>query len=267
MVVTNNFLLISIVFFTIFSPSQIAIASSSKCQSISISAHPNYPPFHWKEQDTLVGASIDISRSIFQNLGLDVKVSYEGPWKRVLMSIKQEKIDFIPALKKTSDRQQYLEFTQNEFATNPVAIFVKKGKALVPKSFKDLIGLYGSVNAGDKHGDKVDSFVSSQSNMQFIHGLSQNFEMLILGRTDYFITGFYTGYDFLKANKLDSHVEVAFKINGLKIHNGFTHQYAKECQRIVKEFDKQLSLLRQSGEIEKSINNYHNAWLEGAKKL
>ena len=262
----NKFLLTFILLYMVSSPSQIAIASSSKCHSVSLSAHPNYPPFHWKERDTLVGASIDISGRIFENLGIDVKVSYEGPWKRVLMSIKQGKIDFIPALKKTSERQEYLEFTQNEFATNPVAIFVKKGRALIPESFKDLVGLHGSVNAGDKHGYNVDSFISSQSNIQFIHGLSQNFGMLILGRTDYFITGFYTGYDFLKANKLDNQVEVAFKIHGLKIHNGFTHQYAKECQRIVKEFDRQLSLLSQNGEIEKSITNYHNIWLRGAKK-
>ena len=100
---------------------------------------------------------------------------------------------------------------------------MKKSKALVSESFKDLVGLYGSMNAGDKHGYNVDSFISSQSNIQFIQGLSQSFGMLILGRADYFITGFYTGYDFLKVNMLDNHVEGAFKIHRLKIRNGFTH--------------------------------------------
>lgn len=245
---------------------QVALADPVNCLSVKVSAHPNYPPFHWKKQDTLVGASIDISRKIFENLGVEVIVSYEGPWKRVLLSARQEKIDFIPALKKISDRQEYLQFTQNEFSTNPVAIFVKKGKAKIPASLEDLVGLYGSVNAGDKHGDKVDSFVSNQSNMQFINGLEQNFGMLKRGRTDYFITGFYTGYDYLKANELDNDFEAAFNINGLKVHNGFAIGYAKECDSIVKGFDAQLSQLLREGEIEKIINKHHESWLGISKE-
>ncbi|WP_284208437.1 substrate-binding periplasmic protein [Thalassotalea eurytherma] len=240
---------------------QVAIADPVNCYSVNISAHPNYPPFHWKEKDTIVGASIDISQKIFERLGVEVSVSYEGPWKRVLMSAKQGKIDFIPALKKTSDRQEYFLFTHNEFSINPVAIFVRKGETKVPASLEDLVGLFGSINAGDKHGDKIDSFVLKQPNMQFIHGLAQNFEMLKLGRTDYFITGFYTGYDYLKSNELSEHFKMAFKINGLKVHNGFALHYAKECNAIIKEFDKQLSLLKQKGEIEQSINDYNELWL------
>lgn len=247
-------------------PVKFIYAAPINCSKVIISAHPNYPPFHWNSEDTLIGASIEISRRIFESLGVDVKVSYEGPWKRVLMSAKQGKVDFIPALKRTSERQGYLHFTQNSFSSNPIAVFVRKNEVKAVTLLQDLDGLFGSVNAGDKHGEKIDSFISNQSNMQFIHGLKQNFQMLKRGRTDYFITGYYTGYDYLKANELDKYFEIAFKINELEIHNGFSSHYAKECNSIVNEFDLKLIQLKQEGEVEKSISKYHEHWLAKSDK-
>jgi len=100
--------------------------SSEKCNSIKISAHPNYPPFHWEEYGQLKGASIDISKQIFERLGLNVEIQYVGPWKRVLINAEKGKIDFIPALKNSPERKKYLHFTQVEFSPNPVAILPVK---------------------------------------------------------------------------------------------------------------------------------------------
>lgn len=69
----------------------INIYATPSCQQITISAHPNYPPFHWRNGNTLTGASIEISEHIFAELGVKTHVVYMGPWKRVLKSAKDAK--------------------------------------------------------------------------------------------------------------------------------------------------------------------------------
>ena len=237
------------------------VRGDDRCLTVNISSHPNYPPFHWKEGDTLIGASIDISRKIFDGLGVQVSVKYKGPWKRVLKSAQQGKIDFIPALKKNRERQEYLTFTTIDFESNPVAVFVRKGEMKNINGLNDLREKFGSINAGDRHGKDIDSFIAGQSTMQVVHGISQNFQMLERTRTDYFITGFFVGTDYLAANNLDNIFDVALKIEGPRVHNAFSHDFAMRCRHIVEGFEKALSELKHQGQVVKALSDYNDLWL------
>ena len=207
------------------------------------------------------GASIGISRQIFEDLGITVNITYEGPWKRVLKSAQQGKIDFIPALKKNLERQAYLTFTSVDFASNPVAVFVRKGELQNVSAIEGLSDKNGSINAGNRHGSDIDRFVEKQLTMQHIHGISQNFKMLELFRTDYFITGLFVGTDYLAANKLEQKFDIALKINGPKVHNAFTHAFADSCQQVVVEFEQALRVFKHQGRVRKAISEYNNIWV------
>lgn len=235
-------------------------AADERCHSITISAHPNYPPFHWRTESSLTGASIDVSASIFKQLGLAVNVEYVGPWKRVLKSAELEKIDFIPALRNSADRQRYLHFTSVPFAANPVAVFVRVGDMPEIHSLDDLRGKFGSINAGDRHGEPIDSFVDSQPSLQRIHGLSQNFKMLESERTDYFITSQLVGTEFIKANNIEHFFGAAIVFNDVEVHNAFTHAYAAACPDVVADFEKNLATERTLGFVSSAIKNYGMQW-------
>ena len=237
------------------------IVAKEKCSQVIISSHPNYPPFHWRIDDRLVGASIDISKQIFAELKVSSHVVFAGPWKRVLKSAKDEKIDFIPALKNTTERRQFLRFSNESFASNPVAVFMRNSDSLKPKTLNDLHGLFGSISAGDKHGEPIDSFLKQQNNLQNIHGIAQNFQMLTLKRTDYFIDGYYAAQNYLKVNNVRNDFKVAILFNEPKVHNAFSKTYAAKCPEVVEQFDRRLKLLKKSGAVDAAISKYNDKWL------
>ena len=226
------------------------------CQNIIISSHPNYPPFHWNEGNTLTGASIAISKEIFEILGVNVEIIYVGPWKRVLRNAKNGKIDFIPALKKNLEREAYLRFTKEAFAPNPVAVFARTGEFEPLRGLVQLEGKLGSINAGDRHGSPIDSFILSQSSILRLSDTEQNFHMLERKRIDYFITGYHTGTDYIQFNNLDDKFEAILVYYQPVVHNAFTHQYAKKCKYIVDAFNVKLSEFHRNGRITAAIEHY-----------
>ncbi|GEA11332.1 transporter substrate-binding domain-containing protein [Alteromonas sp. KUL49] len=235
--------------------------ANDACDEIRISAHPNYPPFHWEEDGTLTGASIETSVNIFESLDLRVNILFVGPWKRVLSNARHGAIDFIPALKKSPERETYLVFSEEAFSYNPVSVFVRRGEFQNIQSLEELAGNYGSINAGDKHGEPVDGFVGEQPEVQNIHGIVGNFMMLRQHRIDYFITGNLVGRDYIQAHNLEDEVDIALTVDRLEIHNAFTQEFAFKCPHIVASFDEKLRELKSEGKIGQSIVRHNNRWL------
>lgn len=238
------------------------VVANDQCSKITISSHPDYPPFHWRTENHLIGASIEVSNNIFSELGIEVVVKYIGPWKRVLKSAKDGKIDFIPALKKTKSRQIFMRFTNNAFASNPVAVFMRKDEKRIPNKLSDLTGLFGSISAGDKHGEPIDSFLNKQKNLQRIHGIAQNFHMLDLKRTDYFVDGYYSAQNFLVVSNTSGHFKVPLLFKEPKVHSAFTKAYSERCPEVLEQFDRRLKLMSKGTEITNAIERYNQIWMK-----
>lgn len=239
--------------------------ASEHCDQIRISAHPNYPPFHWQDGDTLTGASIDISIEILKLLGITPIVSYEGPWKRVLKKAELGHIDLIPALKATKERQNYLNFSETPFYSNPVAVFVASDFDKPVNVLNDLSGLNGSISLGDKHGERIDTFIKSLKNIETVYTMKSNFEMLRLKRTDYFLQGLYAGNDFLHLSGQKEIFKVAKTFDANWVHMGFSKKYP--CQNVIKSFDQKLSAMLKAGDIEKRMRVFEKQWLDSKPTL
>lgn len=249
---------LSLSFFILLLASFASLASPS-CGHVSISAHPNYPPFHWKEGDTLTGASIAVAVEILESMDIKPIVSYQGPWKRVLKKAERGEIDLIPALKDTEERRTYLTFTTSPFYFNPVAVFVKQDFPKQINSLTDLDGLRGSIALGDKHGKPIDDFIKSQDSMQSVERMSSNFKMLKLGRTDYFIQGLYAGNEYLNVSPLRDEIRLAKTFDANWVHNGFSKAF--NCPEVLERFDKRLKNMLESGYVEQKMNEYEEKWL------
>jgi polar amino acid transport system substrate-binding protein len=233
---------------------------SNACDEVIISAHPDYAPFHWEQDGEIIGASIDITGQILNEMGIAWRSDYVGPWKRVLQQAYAGHIDLIPALKKTNEREQFLNYTNAHFYSNPVAVYQKASAETQPiHSLDALDGLIGSVNAGDNHGEQIDAFLSVQDVVE-VKGLRENFELLARGRTDYFVIGKQTANAFLQTNKMLSQFEIVLETNNAVVHHGFSKRSA--CSAIIDEFDKRLQLKLDNGEVEFAIEQYKNKWLE-----
>ena len=232
--------------------------SLKSCDEIIVSAHPDYAPFHWVEDGQFIGASIDITGSILTSMGVTWRAEYIGPWKRVLQEAYSGDVDLIPALKKTTEREQFLSYTNSHFYNNPIAIYARAtSESRKVKGLEDLNGLLGSVNAGDSHGENVDAYLSVQNVMQ-VRGLSQNFEMLRMGRTDYFVIGKQTAESYLQNEGLKTQFEIVLEIDNAVVHHAFSKR--SSCLYLKDEFDRRLKQMVSSGEVENAINTYKERW-------
>jgi polar amino acid transport system substrate-binding protein len=254
-----NFIAHTIFLLIAFALSAQAYASS-ECTEVNISAHPDYPPFHWREgdSDTLTGASISVTKEVLRSMGVPFRVSYEGPWKRVLKKAESGEVDIVAALKSVEERREYMVFTNNPFYFNPVAVFMRASDNREVSSLSDLDGMVGSISLGDKHGEEIDRYIDQSDRIQEVLGLESNFVILDLSRTDFFIEGLYTGRQFLDSHPLKSKVRVAKVFKANWVHHGFSKK--SKCLHLLEGFDLKMGELYESGFIEQEMHRYEEVW-------
>ena len=242
----------------------IAVACSpqllaAECKLVKYSSHENYPPFHWFHNGQFYGVTHDITKKLLTSYGIKHQVQPPQPWKRVLLSARRGKIGLVLGLKNVIEREQYLSFTSAPLLNNPVAVFVKKNKRFPLQGWHSLLGLTGNMNLGDRHGTEFDSFAEDHLKIQRVKGLSANFEMLLLDRADFFITGYYTGQGYLEVNKLDDDIVAMqpYLVDGL-IHFGFVK--SSPCIELKRRFDKDLIRMINSTEFEQMLKRNVLLW-------
>lgn len=252
----RTFMLLMLGCFLASAPLQVV---ASECKLVKYSSHENYPPFHWYHNGQFHGITHDITKKLLTSYGINYQVQAPEPWKRVLLNARRGKVDLVVGLKRVAEREQYLSFTSAPLLNNPVAVFVKKSKRFPLQGWHSLLGLTGNMNLGDRHGNEFDSFAKDHLNIQRVKGLSANFDMLLLNRADFFITGYYTGQGYLEVNKLDNEI-VAMKPNLLDglIHFGFAK--SSPCLELKRRFDKDLMRLINTTEIQKTIKRNVMLW-------
>lgn len=233
-----------------------SLNAAQTCEKIIVGAHPDYAPFHWVDNGVYTGASIAITKDILNDMSVPWDITYVGPWMRVLKYAYEGKIDLIPALKKTPDRERYLIYTSTPFYQNPVGIFMRQGAKSI-KQLTELKGLIGSINVGDKHGGKLDSFIKTQHIIQ-VHGLQNNFAILDKGRTDYFIIGLKTATMFLNQHQLNDKFSLVYTTDDTLVHHAFSRR--SPCAYLVNEFSQRLQQKIINGAVEEKIQRFDQIW-------
>ncbi len=95
-------------------------------ESIRIGGPRAFPPFHYvDDQGHLKGISADYIVAILSKLGVKLEIQKNLPWPEVLDNAKSGKIDLIPCVAKTVDRQIYLTFS-TPYLSFPLVILSRK---------------------------------------------------------------------------------------------------------------------------------------------
>lgn len=236
-------------------------AVAAQCDLVKYSSHENYPPFHWYNNGEFYGITHDITKKLLSSYGVKYQVQYPEPWKRVLLNAQRGKVDLVLGLKNVEERQAYLSFTSAPLLNNPVSVFVTKDKVFNLDGWLSLHGLAGNMNLGDRHGTEFDNFAKENLDIHRVKGLSANFEMVKMGRADFFITGYYTGKAYLEANRLsDSIVALQpYLLDGL-IHFGFVK--SSPCVKLKSKFNRDLASLIGSEEFDQILQRNLALWRE-----
>jgi hypothetical protein len=100
----------------------------------------SWPPFEFRDQEgRYQGLAADYIALIQERLGVTLKPVEPSSWTEVLEQARNNRIDLLPGIMSTPERQSYLAFTR-PYLDFPIVILAHKGGAQ-PRSLKDLYGL------------------------------------------------------------------------------------------------------------------------------
>jgi len=164
---------------------------------IVASGHPEWPPIMFQSGATIDGAGAALVKKIFADLGVAVDVPYTGTWDEVQAKARSGDVDVLVAAYKTTEREGYMVYSV-PYTTDPVAIFVAKGKAFSFDNWDVLVGKKGIAMVGDSYGQAFDDFAASRLALTRVTTSAQAFTMVSSGQGDYLLYSLYAGDDYLK---------------------------------------------------------------------
>ncbi len=99
----------------------------------------NWPPFSYRRNGEDVGHSMDLIRILSEKVGFQVQVAYGPTWNQFLDMIREEKVDLIPAVARTPERNDFLLFTSPYLRVTDT-VFLRSDRTSAIQSMEDLRG-------------------------------------------------------------------------------------------------------------------------------
>jgi len=162
-----------------------------------VAGHPEWPPIMFRNASSIDGAGAALVAKIFADLRLPASFPYSGTWDEVQAKARSGEVDILVAAYKTSERLTYMDYS-DAYTTDPVAIFVAKGKAFSFTSFDALKGKRGVAMIGDSYGQQFDDFAAANLQLFRATTAAEGYNLIATGQADYFINSLYAGNDQLK---------------------------------------------------------------------
>lgn len=163
----------------------------------TVSGHPEWPPIMFRSGSDIDGAGAALVQKIFDDLGLRAKFPHVGTWDEVQAKARSGVVDVLVAAYKTAERETYMHYS-DPYTTDPVAVYVARGKAFPFESWNVLVGKKGVAMVGDSYGQQFDDFAAASLQLVRVTTVAQALALLSNGQADYFLYALYSGNDYLK---------------------------------------------------------------------
>ncbi|MEK1907943.1 MAG: transporter substrate-binding domain-containing protein, partial [Pseudomonas sp.] len=141
----------------------------------------------------LIGANADLLTHIGEQLGVKIEVIYTGPWSRAQDEVRTGRVDLLAGAFLTLPRLETMDYVHPAFFLTPSVVWVRKGKGFPYAGWDDLRGRTGGTLVNNSFGQQFDSFAKANLNLETVPSLTQAFQKLLLGRTDYVLYERYPG--------------------------------------------------------------------------
>lgn len=172
-----------------------------------VSGHPEWSPIMYQSGDSIVGIGVEVNKAVFKYLGFDVDAKYVGSRDVVQEKAKNWEIDVIVALYKTTEREQYLDYSIS-YTQDPIVLFLNTWNEFVYDKKENLIGKKWVATIWDSYGQELDDFiVISKLDMTRVATPEEAFALVKDGKADYFIYSLYAGRKVINQDTLTGLVE------------------------------------------------------------
>ncbi|MCX4027490.1 transporter substrate-binding domain-containing protein [Endozoicomonas sp. SM1973] len=196
----------------------IFLNNTSKTQAESThltAATLHYPPYEYSEDGTAKGLAIDIIKEIFKRIKPTKKVSFIFyPWARAVSQVKTGQNDILFNAGKNNARQKWGVYANSILILQKYAFFARKGANI--RLTQELNGIHNysvGIRRGYLYGSG--SFRKALDDAQFktvyeTDSVEQSVQMLLAGRTDFFIADIIPTQYYLKIQGLSDKLEMVY---------------------------------------------------------
>ena len=173
----------------------LAVAAG-KCERLVATGNPEYPPYLWRDPQNpqqLIGANADLLQHLAKELGVVVDIIYTGPWSRAQDEVRTGRVDLIAGAFLTLPRLESMDYVHPAFYFTPSVVWVHRGAEFPYAGWDDLRNRTGDTLVNNSFGQTFDAYAKSNLTLEGVASLTQAFQKLLLGRTDYVLYERYPG--------------------------------------------------------------------------
>jgi len=213
----------------------------------------DYPPFCIvKEDGEADGFSVELLRASLAAMDYEVSF-YTGPWAEVKQDLADGKIQVLPLVGRTPEREAIYDFTE-PYITFFGAIFVRKGDTRI-KTVEDLADKEVLVMKGDNAEEYVRREAVSE-NIIATESYDEAFRLLSEGQNDAIIAHNLVGNQIIKKLGIRNVVQVDHRID--KFRQDFTFAVKEGDSELLGILDKGLAIVIEDG----TFDRLHEKWFE-----
>ena len=210
----------------------------------------DYPPFCIVTNGKADGFSVELLRATLNAVNLDVEFQV-GAWADLKDALKEGKIDVLPLVGRTPEREAIFDFTFTYLPLNG-AIFLRKGDFRI-KNITDLADKEVIV----MKGDNAEEYVIRQnisSHIISVKTYSEAMKLLASGKHDAVIAQRIMGLYLIKDLGITNIVPLEYEISGFRQDFSFAVQEGNI--KLLKTLDEGLSKVMSDGTFER----LHHKW-------
>lgn len=186
-------------------------AAAGKCERLVATGNPEYPPYLWRDPQNpqqLIGANADLLKHLAKELDLVIDVIYTGPWSRAQDEVRTGRVDLLAGAFLTLPRLESMDYVHPAFFFTPSVVWVRKGAEFPYASWADLHGRTGGTLVNNSFGQQFDAYAKANLTLEGVSSLTQAFQKLLLGRSDYVLYERFPGLALAEAQGIEDELLV-----------------------------------------------------------
>ena len=239
--------------------------AADDCASITATGHPQYPVIAFKEGDEIAGAAPALVGAIAKDINVPLQSKSMGTWAEAQAAARDGKADMIFGIYYNEERAAYLDYVQPAFIFDPVVVFVAKDKSFKFAGQDDLIGKKGVTNQGESYGTDFDAFIKDKLDVARADGIDEAFKVLLDGKADYLIAGYYPGLAEAAAAGVKDKIEA---LNPALLTAEMFVAFSKKspCRGLASKFGEGITAMTTDGRFNTMLTDAIAAWDAAQKK-
>ncbi len=228
---------------------------AAECQSIQINGSTGWEPISYRNADgELVGIAVEVAKRIFSQLGVNIIIGKDLPWKRQQLRLEKGSLDLINAAYYNDKRSKKFLYSQ-PYHIEKIAIFVHIDRSF---EFKDLHSLKGKVGLrplGGTYGNDFDQFATDNLNIAEFSDNESSLKRIDQGKEDYLVLALMDGlFSAHKHGYSSSIIPLTKNVAQLPIY--FLMSKKSPCAHLIKKINSRLKELKSSNFIKNLEEKY-----------